>query len=113
MRDRIEKKTYVCFSKLQGHVSTLSRGFESNLACQHFISDWLGKLKPNKLSSGCQNELRGAAVAKATNPGRRFLFFLRLRRSVVPPTKPPCYAGQPHLGMQFFIELLLSVELPS
>ena len=46
----------------------------SCLGCQHFISDWLGKLKPNKLSTGCQNELKGAAVEKATNPGRRFLF---------------------------------------
>ena len=38
----------------------------SCLGCQHFISDWLGKLKPNKLSTGCQNELKGAAVEKAT-----------------------------------------------
>ena len=53
----------------------------SCLGCQHFISDWLGKLKPNKLSTGCQNELKGAAVEKATNPGRRFLFFSRLHRS--------------------------------
>ena len=53
----------------------------SCLGCQHFISDWLGKLKPKKLSTGCQNELKGAAVEKATNPGRQFLFFLRLRRS--------------------------------
>ena len=53
----------------------------SCLGCQHFISDWLGKRKPNKLSTGCQNELKGAAVEKATNPGRRFLFFSRLRRS--------------------------------
>ena len=60
---------------------TISRAFVSCLGCQHFISDWLGKLKPNKLSTGCQNELKGAAVEKATNPGRRFLFFSRLRRS--------------------------------
>ena len=53
----------------------------SCLGCQHFISDWLGKLKPNKLSTGCQNESKEAAVEKATNPGRRFLFFSRLRRS--------------------------------
>ena len=53
----------------------------SCLSCQHFISDWLGKLKPNKLSTGCHNELKGTAVEKATNPGRRFLFFSRLRRS--------------------------------
>ena len=53
----------------------ISRAFVSCLGCQHFISDWLGKLKPNKLSTGCQNELKGAAVEKATNPGRRFLFF--------------------------------------
>ena len=59
----------------------ISRTFVSCLGCQHFISDWLGKLKPNKLSTGCQNELKGAAVEKATNPGRRFLFFSRLRRS--------------------------------
>ena len=39
------------------------------------------------LSTGCQNELKGAvAVEKATNPGRRCLFFSRLRRSVVLPT---------------------------
>ena len=50
--------------------------------CQHFISHWLGKLKPNKLSTGCQNELKGAAVEKATNPGRRFLFFSRLRARI-------------------------------
>ena len=56
----------------------LSRAFVSCLGCQHFISDWLGKLKPNKLSTGCQNELKGAAVEKATNLGRRFLFFSRL-----------------------------------
>ena len=49
----------------------------SCLGCQHFISDWLGKLKPNKLSTGCQRELKGPAVEKATNPGRQFLFFLR------------------------------------
>ena len=52
----------------------MSRAFESSLACQHFIFDWLGKLKPNKLSTGCQNELKGVAVEKATNPGRQFLF---------------------------------------
>ena len=86
---------------------TISRAFVSCLGCQHFISDWLGKLKPNKLSTRCQNELKGAAVEKATNPGRRFLFFSRLRRSfsrasrefrgyAAPApgsTKPPCYAG--------------------
>ena len=27
----------------------------SCLDYQHFISDWLGKLKPNKLSTECQN----------------------------------------------------------
>ena len=54
----------------------ITRAFVSCLGCQHFISDWLGKLKPNKLSTGCQNELKGAAVEKATNPGRRFLFFV-------------------------------------
>ena len=53
----------------------ISRAFVSWLGCQHFISDWLGKLKPNRLLTGCQNELKGAAVEKATNPGRRFLFF--------------------------------------
>ena len=57
------------------------RAFVSCLACQHFISDWLGKLKPNKLSEGCQNELKVVAVEKATNPSRRFLFFSRLCRS--------------------------------
>ena len=45
----------------------ISRAFVSCLGCQHFISDWLGKLKPNKLSTGRQNELKGAAVEKATN----------------------------------------------
>ena len=45
-------------------------------ACQHFISDWLRKLKPNKLSTGCHwNELKGMTVEKATNAGRQFLFF--------------------------------------
>ena len=65
----------------QGHVLHHIRAFVSCLGCQHFISDWLEKLKPNKSSTGCQNELKGAAVGKATNPGRRFLFFSRLRRS--------------------------------
>ena len=82
----------------------------SRSGCHHFISAWLGKLKPNKLSTGCQNELKGAAVEKATNPGRRFLFFSRHRRSfsralranfaargfvarAPGSTKPPCYAG--------------------
>ena len=60
----------------QGHVLHYITSFCVVLGCQHFISDWLGKLKPNKLSTGCQNELKGAAVEKATNPGRRFLFFL-------------------------------------
>ena len=50
----------------------------SCLGCKHFISDWLGKLKPSKLSAGCQNELKGATVEKAANPGRRFLFFSQL-----------------------------------
>ena len=59
----------------------ISRAFVSCLGCQHFISDWLGKLKPNKLSTGCQNELKWAAVEKVTNPSRRFLFFSRHCRS--------------------------------
>ena len=43
------------------------------------------------------NELKGLAVEKAKNrPGRRFLLFSRLRRSVVLPRKPPCYAGYEH-----------------
>ena len=61
----------------------ISQAFESCLACQHLISDWLGKLKPNKLSTGCQNELKGVAVEKATNPGKAVLFFSRLCRSFV------------------------------
>ena len=56
------------------------RAFGSCLAYQHFISDWLGKLKPNELSTECQNELKGVAVEKATNPGRR-LFFSPLGRA--------------------------------
>ena len=59
---------------------SFSRGFAARPA-RLFISDWLGKLKPNKLSTGCQNELKGTAVENATNPGRRFFFFSRLRRS--------------------------------
>ena len=66
----------------------------SCLGCQHFISDWLGKLKPNKLSTGCQNESKEAAVEKATNPGRRFLFFSRLRRSFSR-TSPANFAASP------------------
>ena len=46
-------------------------------------SDRLGELKPDNLSSGCQDEMKVAAVENPTNPGRRFLFFLRLRRSCV------------------------------
>ena len=45
----------------------------------HFISDWLEKLKPNKLSTGCQNELKGVAVEKAIHPGRKFLFLPLIR----------------------------------
>ena len=37
---------------------------ESCLACQHFISVWLGKLKPNKLSTGCQNQLKEMAAER-------------------------------------------------
>ena len=47
----------------------------SRLGCQHFISAWLGKLKPNKLSTGCQNELKGAAVEKATKSGQAVFYF--------------------------------------
>ena len=89
----------------QGHVLLfIPRALETYLACQHFVSDWLGKLKPNKFSTGCQNELKLAAVEKTTNPGGQLILlsrprrsferalraFLRLHRSVVPPTKPPC-----------------------
>ena len=86
MREIATKKKNLCLFKqtpIPAKVTfyTISRAFVSCLGCQHFISDWLGKLKPNKLSTGCQNELKGAAVEKATNPGRRFLFFSRLRRS--------------------------------
>ena len=72
----------------------------SCLGCQHFISDWLGKLKPNKLSTGCQNELKGAAVEKAANPGRRFLFFSRLRRTCarLDKTAMLCRLGQAFLA---------------
>ena len=43
------------------------------------------------------NGLKGLAVEKAKNrPGRRFLLFSRLRRLVVLPRKPPCYAGYEH-----------------
>ena len=52
----------------------ISRAFVSCLGCQHFISDWLGKLKSSKLSTGCQNEFKGAAVEKATNPAGGFYF---------------------------------------
>ena len=81
MREIATKKKPV-FVQAKVTFYTISRAFVSCLGCQHFISDWLGKLKPNKLSTGCQNELKGAAVEKATNPGRRFLFFSRLRRSL-------------------------------
>ena len=37
----------------------ISRAFESRLACQNFISDWLGKLKPNKLSTGLSKRVEG------------------------------------------------------
>ena len=80
------------------HIVRAPSGFtlyhESCLTCQHFISVWLEKLKPNKLSTGCQNQLKEMAAEKATNPGRLFLFFVRMhaffkfRRSVVLPTKP-------------------------
>ena len=43
----------------QGHVLHYTTSFESCLACPQVISDWLGKLKPNKLSTGCQNEFEG------------------------------------------------------
>ena len=50
------------------------RAFESCLARQHFISDWMGELKLNKLSTGCLNELKGLAVEKVTNPVGGFIF---------------------------------------
>ena len=81
MREIATKKKPVFVQANSNSGQGISRAFVSCLGCQHFISDWLGKLKPNKLSTGCQNELKGAAVEKATNPGRRFLFFSRLRRS--------------------------------
>ena len=82
----------------------IPRAFESCLACPQVISDWLGKLKPNKLSTGCQNEFEGGGSWKGHESGQTFiLFFYRLRRqfalalraflclcrSVVLPTKPP------------------------
>ena len=84
------------YRRVQGILRSLLYD-ESCLACQHFISVWLGKLKPNKLSTGCQNQLKEMAAERATNPGRLFLFFVcmhaffKFRRSVVLPTKPPCY----------------------
>ena len=43
-----------------------------------------------------KNEVKGAAVKNPSNPGRRFFFFSRLRRSSARApgsSKPPCYAG--------------------
>ena len=57
----------------------IPRALETYLACQHFVSDWLGKLKPNKFSTGCQNELKLAAVEKTTNPGGRLILLSRPR----------------------------------
>ena len=95
---RNSKKEETCQGHVLHHITRWSRAFESCLTSQHFISDWLGKLKPNKLSPGCQNELKGLAFEKAieNRPGRRCLLFSRLRRSVVLPRKPPCYAGYEH-----------------
>ena len=111
-RDSNKEKTCVCSSKLRPRsrfTLYLSQAFVSCLGCQQSISDWLGKLKPNKLLSGCQNELKGGggAVEKATNPGRRFLFFSRLCRSfsrpshanlaalpLVSPARQNCHATQ-------------------
>ena len=53
----------------------------SRLGCQHFISAWLGKLKPNKLSTGCQNERRGRQLKRPRIRAGGFLFFSRSRRS--------------------------------
>ena len=47
--------------------------------------------KPNMLSTGCQNELKGAA-----NPGRRFLFFSRLHRSCARLDKTAMLRRLPH-----------------
>ena len=64
--------------------------------------DWLGKFKPSKLSTGCQNEFKGAVVEKAMDLGSRFLFFAALPLVVctfasLPLSsarrKLPCYAG--------------------
>ena len=33
----------------------------TSLAFQHLISDWLGKLKPNKFSTGCHNDFTALA----------------------------------------------------
>ena len=61
------------------------------------------QVRNSKKEETCQghvlhfNELKGLAVEKAKNqPGRRCLLFSRLRRSVVLPRKPPCYAGYEH-----------------
>ena len=65
----------------------------------HFISDWLEKLKPNKLSTGRQNELKGAAVERPPIRVGSFYFFhsfapfLWLHHSVVCLTELPYYAG--------------------
>ena len=58
MREIELKKNLCLFKQTRMSRFTLSRAFDSCLACQHFISGWLGKLKRSKLSTGC-HELNG------------------------------------------------------
>ena len=80
-RDSNKEKTCVCSSKLRPRsrfTLYLSQAFVSCLGCQQSISDWLGKLKPNKLLSGCQNELKGGGGGQLKRPRIRaggFYFF--------------------------------------
>ena len=61
----------------------------SCLACQHFISDRLGKLKPNKLSTELSKSVEGDGSWKGHESGEAVLIFL----AALPHTTQYCYIG--------------------
>ena len=75
------------------HVLHYITSFCVVLGCQHFISDWLGKLKPNKLSTGCQNESKGRQLKRPRIRADGFYFSRGFAARAPGSTKPPCYAG--------------------
>ena len=83
-RDSNKEKNCVSSSKLQFRQSSRFTLYHEFL-CRFRLSTlyfWLaGKTKTKQVVNRMSKWVEGAAVEKATNPGRRFLFFSRLRRS--------------------------------